>query len=71
MTFSRQTWEFILVQKDFCSGDTSYSLAILFVTPWETFNEAILVGGLEHFSCFHSVWNLIIPIDFHMFQIYG
>ena len=27
-----------------------------------------LIGGLEHFLFFHSVGNIIIPTDFHIFQ---
>ena len=27
-----------------------------------------LVGGLEHVLFFHNIWDVILPIDFHMFQ---
>ena len=30
--------------------------------------QVILVGGLEHFLFFHSVGNVVIPTDFHIFQ---
>ena len=28
----------------------------------------ILVGGFKHFFIFHNIWDVILPIDFHIFQ---
>jgi len=27
-----------------------------------------LIGGLEHVLFFHNIWDVILPIDFHIFQ---
>ena len=31
-------------------------------------HHQVLVGGLEHFFIFHNIWDIILPIDFHIFQ---
>jgi hypothetical protein len=37
--------------------------------PMELVNSSVnLIVGLEHFLFFHSVGNLIIPFDFHIFR---
>ena len=40
----------------------------VFNIPFQTSYCKSLVGGLEHFSICHSVGNVIIPIDVHIFQ---
>ena len=30
--------------------------------------NTILVGGFRHFFIFHNIWDVILPIDFHIFQ---
>jgi hypothetical protein len=28
----------------------------------------MLVGGFKHFLIFHNIWDVILPIDFHIFS---
>jgi hypothetical protein len=47
---------------------TLSSNSFIFCTSPAISTLSHLVGGLEHFLFFHSVGNLIIPFDFHIFR---
>jgi len=45
-----------------------YNCSYVHITTGHIYQQQLLVGGLEHFLFFHSVGNVIIPTDEHIFQ---